>query len=185
MNKLEIKTNATTELLIEGIKSYPQALVAIREFRDALEAICRDAVRDNLPLIANSMDIIPLDEIEPDTWPTKISACDGKWAKVGVRMKIRNGGQMELGYSVEWNDGTPCLVASIWFSENETADRALAALKRGVPGVQADVQKKQVYLWKNLTPSEVGEIRETMVELIQEWSGAWRQIGGVMRMLQK
>jgi len=59
---------------------------------------------------------------------------------------------MELGYSVEWNDGTPCLVASIWFSESETADRALAALKRGVPGLQAAVQKKQVYLWKDLTP---------------------------------
>lgn len=185
MNNLEIKPNDTTELLIEGIKSYPQALVAIREFRDALEALCRDVVRDNLALITDSMTMIPLDEIEPDSRPAKISECDGKWATVGVRMRVRNGGPIELGYSVEWNDGTPCLVASIQFSESETADLALATLKRGVPGIQAAVHKKQAYSWRDLTPSDVREMREKMVELIQEWSGAWRQVGGVMKVLEK
>jgi hypothetical protein len=175
----------TTDLLLEGVKSYPQALVALGEFRRVVQAILQEGVEKMLPTIALAMDTrLAPDEIKNEAWPDSFrTPFRGDWARLGVRIPRDRDGWTQY-YYLEWDKGVVDIAASISLKDQTTATRIYAALQIAKPLLKIGLNKSDVSVWKELPLHEIDRIQELIREVIQEWCEAWRHAGGLTKQLQ-
>ncbi len=178
------------ELLVEGIRSYLQALVAISEFRRLVEDKFHRAVDERRDSIAASLKVqIGPDAIQPYCFPDKPGReFRGDWAAIGVRIiPIEVGVCKEHTYYLGWwrDQAGPVagIFASIRFSERSIAERAMSSLqKTGM--APPELSKTTISQWRKLEFNDIEQLQERIEKLLGEWCEAWRGAGGLPKALR-
>jgi hypothetical protein len=185
------KNEHGSELLVEGSKSYPQALAALREFRELVWTTVRTAVRNDLNLIAKSLGIeIAASEIATRARPDELGSTeiDGENANLGVviRREKKEGWNLyyTLCWSVEEEDAPFYFAASIWFKQSALGDKAYRAIQKtrtSLPVLYEDYENKgsEVIMKRKLASEDMAQLPSVVSEVIREWAKAWSQVGGV------
>lgn len=166
-------------LLVQGAKSYPQVLGALREFGRQVEAVCRSAVGD-VKFLSHAMGVnLPEQDIKLYLRPVNLAAerMDGGWANVGVTLHTEDA-WWALVY-LEWKADKLWAVASMWFRDSTKASAARSALEREQPKYQMGVESGEVYLSREIVPEEMNNLKSILEDILQEWARVWGQVGGL------
>lgn len=175
-------------LLVEGAKSYPEALAAISEFRNAVVTQCQDAVNSQLAEVAKALDVaISRKDVRERRRPERLDTVngpDGETASLGV--VIRNDVQgWRLYYHLNWLNGSDLDVsASCRFLKNPIiAAKVCAALKKAKPKQPYLVEQEyeEVCLTRRIVPDDMAHLSMFFQDLIREWTRLFQCIGGVKR----
>ena len=193
MSYSEGQPDSSSELLIEGLRSYRQALVAMEEFCLVVEGIFREAVKKSP--IRECMEIrFQADSIKSYRRPDKVKGASSH-KRVALGVSIPGEGFEKHTYSLEWNrdqdseEFTRSIVVSISFSELEAAGRVLLALQRELPNEELGLVRQKVYLSKELPMSDLEQRIERLPSLIDaqigKWCEAWKRVDGLPNFLKQ
>jgi len=183
-------TNAErgNELLIQGGKSYPQALAALSEFGRLVLETCRTAFDEELANISRAMGVrISRNDLRNRRRPDRLerlSTPHGGDASLGIRIWRDSEGWRQYCHLVWWTDNTADNVgasASIWFKDTSLAIIACNALK-GVPPTTSylvDREENEVRLLRRIAPPDMAQLPTIFRELNREWARLWRAAGGL------
>lgn len=111
------KQNAN-ELLIEGAKTYPQALAALSEFRRLVVAACEEAFAPGLNDLSKALGLpLPQSQLKPYTNPDSLGASkiDGDFGSLGVKLKEETNQSGQYCYLL-WRGGKLYAVVDVWLS---------------------------------------------------------------------
>lgn len=177
-----------SELLIEGAKSYPQALAALRDFRDTVCASVRAVVRDDLTLIAKSLGVnLDASEIVNRARPYELAAADGENASVGVVIRRDNKEGWNLYYTLRWyveeEDAPFYFAASIWFKQSAVGDSAFRAFQKLAMKLPVKYADSEIYMKRKLESDDMARFPSVVREVVHEWAKAWSQAGGLKTFL--
>lgn len=176
-------------LLTEGLKSYPQALIAIKHFRQLVLNACREAFIAELGNISNAMGVrLEKLRVEARRRPDDINGngVDGMNADIGVRIKHEQEG-WNLYHNVAWSQGEIGAWISIWTRERISSDRIYAALnpiyKREFQLTAPKDNEVEVCLGKLIDTEHEVDLPMALRELIAEWVRIWNGVGGLNKIL--
>ncbi|HWR14162.1 MAG TPA: hypothetical protein VN577_05010 [Terriglobales bacterium] len=172
-------------LLLEGARSYPQVLGALREFGRQVDAVCRSAVGD-VKFLSHAMGVtLPEQDIKLYLRPVNLAAerMDGRWANVGITLHTEDA-WWALVY-LEWKEDKLWAVASMWFKDSTKVSAARSALEREHPKYQIGMESGEVYLAREMVPEEMNNLKSILEDILQEWARLWEQVGGLSKVLAK
>ena len=180
------------ELLVEGMRSYPLAVLAMDEFCRLLEAEIREALKRSRTEIQDSIKFkLPLDAVRSYRRPERMAADFVRnRVAVGVSMPVGIAGCKRHTIDLEWNQDTdtgeflPSVVASLLFAERETAKRIEVALKQASPDGNFGETHKKAFLLRELQSDDIEKLPHLIDAMIKEWCAAWRKTGGLQKLLQ-
>lgn len=180
------KNEHGSELLVEGAKSYPQALAAIREFRELVWTTVRTAVKNDLNLITKSLRIeITTSEIATRARPDELGSAeiDGENASLGVviRREKKEGWNLyfTLCWYVEEEDAPFYFAASIWFKQSALGDKAYRAVQKTRTSLPVLYEGSELIMKRKLASEDMAQLPSVVSEVIREWAKVWSQIGGM------
>lgn len=184
------ETGDVAEFLSQGIESYLQALVAIREFRRAMQRQARAVAEPRLPdLVAalggGAADAATgvADYANPSTisdrgdWP-------GDHAWIAVTAKLAGFGVWYLGMlwhrpNDQATDAKPGVVATMDTGRAEVRNRLVARLEVEGLAHGHNFWGNEVSLWRPISPDQAGEFPARLDALIVDWTNFWRTVGGL------
>ena len=175
------KTQQITQLFVAGVKSYPDALIAVDEFRRlALKAV-RDAVESNLESIATSMGTkLSPSDIQKRFRP-KESEIGKDNAKIGVTIRRDSEGWRQY-FQFYWElDSSFYFTASFRFMGTADAisiSKAISQVKcKYNPAFDED--EAELSIMRRIMPEELTRVTEILSEFLREWGNLWKQLGGL------
>lgn len=185
------KGNRINSLIEEGGRSYPDALLALAEFRRQVREKCRSAFEGHLGNLTASMGLpFTRNMIRPYAEPENLSAAyyDGNWASVGIQA-IAKENVCSIFCALEWNRGTGgatslCAYISLFFKDTMSMQRAWEAVKPyrssnwGVEGSNA------FYVSQDVNPKAIVHLEKVMEQLLKDWNRAWMKVGGLATALK-
>ncbi|GGG95348.1 hypothetical protein [Silvibacterium dinghuense] len=173
------------EFLSEGLKSYPQALAALRDFRESIVTRCRASFDLHFDQIARAMgEKLVKTKIEIRRKPDRIesSDVDGVTADLGVRLKSQG---WRVYHNVTWEQGNKAAACfSIWVSDGNRANDIYAKIGAVFESTKFELTGPQ------LSPNEVclgfaihdgAEIENALDAVCKEWIRIWTEIGGLSK----
>ena len=175
------KSQRTNELLVAGVKSYPEALIAIDEFRRVLLGTVRETVEHNLKSIATAMGIkLSASEIQKRLRPTE-SEVGRDNAAIGVTIRRDAEGWRQY-YQFYWEpDSSFSFLASVWFREVDATSTSTAVNKvkcRYTVGFEDN----EVFMLRRVTTGEIGRVKDVLGTFMREWATFWKRVGGLKRL---
>ena len=169
-------------LLIEGARSYPQALAALSEFQLLVVDACRKALESELPKISAAMGIkLSRADLAERIRPRKTENPDGVYASLGVVINRDTTEGWRQYYHVVWEKGGLGASSSIWFKDKTLALKVCNNLKKAQPKPTYSIdldEEKEVYLMRRATPEEMAQLPGILQDLFREWTRLWQRIGG-------
>ncbi|MGA2267825.1 MAG: hypothetical protein ABSH44_05070 [Bryobacteraceae bacterium] len=172
------KSQQSKALLIEGARSYPEALAALSEFRRTIHTAWRDGLESRLGEVSAAMglDLEPAqiaDYANPDS--LRSAEIDGEFAALGLQIKEA---AWTLYFYLVWWKGFSANV-SIWFKDPAMASAVFTVIKKVQGSYPAGLENKEVFISRSLAPEEAGGIEVVVCEMIQEWCRLWLRVGGL------
>ena len=169
-------------LLIEGARSYPQALAALSEFQILVVDACRKALESELPKISTAMGIkLSREDFDVRIRPQKMENSDGENASLGLRIIRDTEGWRQYHHLVWEKDGLGASSA-IWFQDKTLAMNVSNALKKAGPKPPYVVDlddSRAAFLMRRVTAEEMAQLPGILQELFREWTRLWQRIGGL------
>ena len=172
-------------LIREGMVSYPEAVVALREFQRIVQDRCEQVVSDRLGELSKAMGV-ELDEKDIDDYPTL-----GRQTQVGwegeavwlcVRLVLKVG---TLYFGVRWNldksaSSKISVAAIIGLPDRRAYDMALPKFKK-TPDVlvEAEPRDREVWLTEQVPVKDAHLFQTYLNDVLTKFIGAWQKIGGV------
>ena len=173
--------------LIEGARSYPKALSALREFRSLVVDRCRTALESELENVSQAMGVIirPVNIVDYRR-PEKPDTSDGQSASLGVRVDREVEGWW-FYHTVYWYKGEVGIGCSLWLRDKSTAQDAVNELKRTNAGLFEITLEEghEVCLSRGLLPDDMQVLEDLLVELLRQWAKLWKEAGTLTRFSAK
>jgi hypothetical protein len=183
----DVKEDHKHALLVEGARSYPQALAALSEFRRLVVEECRAALSGQLQNIASAM-AVPLSpkDVVPWTRPDSLSASliDGDSGGLGVKLP-GPGFHWGLYTYLTWGAGSLRAVDSIWFKDASWAERTYAAFLRQKPAYPMNLDSKEVMLVRKISAEDMSQLSDILRNLNEEWKRLWKRVGSLKQFQPK
>lgn len=173
-------------LMIEGAKSYPQALAALGEFRNLVVYACREAFEADLTSLSNALGVrISREEILNRVRPDSPDGADAVNAEVGIRIDRRREG-WRLNYSLAWwKTSKPELRVQliVRFTGRDRAAAFYAPLEKVKRKTlyQVGVEGSSVYVKYQMNPEQMSGLPRILHELNQECVRLWQAVGGLKK----
>jgi hypothetical protein len=175
-------------LLEEGAKSYPQALLALSEFCQQVQAMCCAAMKRHLTELGEALRLpLRAEQVKPHAYPSNLSPgdFDGTLAVLGARIVNPRSAKCGLFNYVSWsNTSRPSANVSISFADAGVADRAWASMQQH-GNCAFDKDESEIYLSRPLKPADLSQLETILDEMNQQWIASWRKVGGVKQFLGK
>lgn len=174
---------AQLDLLNEGVNSYLDALVAIREFRREVQSRTRKVVEYRLDELSGVMGVsLKRDQIvkhiNPDGIPDNF---DGNWAWIAARIKIIDPLPLDCYFGMffrrDEKDQTSAIAMmspskdvfqKIWVKCKEIGESKLKETYKG-----------EIAFLDKILPGEMNHFEEKLNEMIDLWVKVWKALGGV------
>ena len=160
----------TTSFLVEGAKSYIDALAAIKAFKRAVCDACKDVYNKHKPQLVSKMGLQETpcedhDRIEPEN----------RYAELGVWQNSPNGRETLYVY-LSWGDdkdGAPEISACVCLEFTKKSDRdEYARLLLKIPSI-LPCDGSYPCLWSSKKLSDLSSPEEAFDELLNEWLTGW------------
>jgi hypothetical protein len=180
------KQNAN-ELLVEGSKTYPQALAALSEFRRLVVAACEGALTPELGDLSKAMGLpLPKSQLKEYTRPDSLgsSRIDGDFGSLGVKImeEAERSGQYCF---LLWEGGKLNGVMDIYVNSKSISLDIFASFQKLKPPFELRVDNGDVMLMRPLQPADMPRLTELMLEVVSEWIKLWKGAGGLNRFRAK
>src|ERR1700687_1137935 len=133
------KNEHSKELLIEGARSYPEALAALSEFRRTIHSAWREGLESRLSEVSTAMglELEPrqvLDYANPDS--LRSAEINGEFAALGLQIKEA---AWTFYFYLVWWKGFRATI-SIWFKDQAMASAVFAEIKKVEGSYPADIE---------------------------------------------
>ena len=185
---------AATMLFKEGMKSYLDTLVAIKQFRGIIQNKIRKSLSDKLNEICSSMKIaekISENDISPYAPPFDLGTeLDGNWAIIGFKILVAPKSHYCLYFSVHFNrieDAVNTYIAAEIRTYKKKHYYQLYALKEKLEAIiqrpykldplSIDNELQLYDDWANDTDLDVFD--DKFRNLIDQWNNMWNGVGGL------
>ncbi len=169
-------------LLIEGARSYPQALAALSEFQLLIVDMFRKALQSELPKISAAMGVkLSREDLDVRIRPQKMENSDGENASLGLRI-IRDTEGWRQYYHLVWEKDGLAASSAIWFQDKTMAMKVSSSMKKATPKPPyvVDLEDARVaYLLRRITAEEMAQLPGILQELFREWVRLWQRIGSL------
>lgn len=178
----ENQSQSEYPLLIEGARSYPQALAAISEFQTQVVAACQEALESELPKISSAMGIaLSGKDLLLRIRPRKTEKPDGVYASLGFLINRDKTEGWRQYYHVVWGKDGLRAASSIWFKDETLATKVSDALKKAQPRLPyfVELEEGEASLMRRATAEEMAQLSRIQQELFHEWTRLWQRIGGL------
>jgi hypothetical protein len=172
-------------LIREGMVSYPEAVVALREFQRIVQDRCEQVVSDRLGELSKAMGVELHDKDIAD-YPTlgrhTQVGWDGKGVWLYVKLALKFG---TLYFGVGWAIGTSAdskisVAAVIGLSDRQAYDMALRKFKKTLElRVEAEPRYREVWLTEQVPVKDAHLFQTYLNDVLTRFIGAWQKIGGV------
>jgi hypothetical protein len=176
-----------TSLLVEGLRSYPQALGALNEFARLVTSAIRDVVVQELPSLCAATHLdLKQEEVGDHVRPNKLSIPNPTDPILGARIDRIGKSGWGLYFYLWWSKGGTRLSASVWLRDTSVAESVFLALKdlNSTANIELDAGH-EVYVSQALLPDDAEQQMPTILrKLIREFSALWTQVGGLERFLK-
>jgi hypothetical protein len=171
------------DLLIEGARSYPQALAALNEFQTSVIHSCRTALDSELPKISTAMRIkLSREDLRDRIRPRKTEIPDGAFAAIGLVINRDTPEGWRQYYHIVWDKDWFGASSSIRFKDKSVAMKVSKALNEAQPKspylVHLD-DEKEACLTRRATAEEMAQLPGILQDLFREWARLWEKIGGL------
>lgn len=181
------KSDARTDLLREGCKSYHLALFAVAQFRWKLQELFRKTLKRRATELAEATKLDKrtfTDRVQDYRNPSKDDP-DGAWAEVGVQLP-KKGEPWILYVYLSLADGepasdypTPALYAYLWLKERGV----LRAKLDGLPDDMRFKGAQNAYMFQPISVDESFDLQGSLDKLLDRWMSVWREVGGIAPLL--
>jgi hypothetical protein len=173
-------------LLIEGMKSYPQALGALNEFVRLVISNVREAVLDELATLSTAIGAgLKEDELGDYVQPNRVGVFEPKYTVLGIKIDRIAASGWGLYFYVWWWKGQTKLCVSMWMKDRDVAASIITRFKNTSPETSVEIDDNhEVYLSRVLVPDNVPELSEILRELNREFSELWSRAGGLSQFLK-
>jgi hypothetical protein len=178
-------------LLEEGAKSYPQALLALSEFCQQVQAMCCDAMKRHVTELGDALGVpLQAEQVKAYANPSSLSSdgIDGTWAALGARIAHPSGAKCDLyNYIWWWDTPLPSAGISISFADARVAERAWASMQKlgNCDFYEKAEDRSEIYLSRPLKLAQLSQLETILDKMNQEWIALWRKVGGVKQFLGK
>ncbi|HET9283063.1 MAG TPA: hypothetical protein VFR24_13975 [Candidatus Angelobacter sp.] len=145
------------ELLIEGAKTYPQALAALSEFRRLVVAACEEAFTPNLSELSKYLGLpLPKNQLKQYTRPDSLGASriDGDFGSLGVKL-VEEAEQSGQYCYLLWRGGKLYGVVDIWVNNKPVSLAIFSAFQKLNPIFELKEESGDVMLMRALQPSDM------------------------------
>ncbi len=175
-----MERNCERALLVEGGKSYLDALIAMRRFGEATVTTCRRVLERNISELSNRSGVSFLSsEIADRFRPDQLSGgFRGDFASLGVKV-INAAKRCRLYTCVNWLPEELNASVSFCVGTSEGASAIYSRLRRYEPEV--GLEGNELYLNKKLAPEDMQQLGRILALLSNRWCGALKANGGLMK----
>jgi hypothetical protein len=176
-------------LLIEGAKSYPQALAALSEFRALVVDECRRAFEADITSLSKALGVnISGKDLLERYRPDNPKGADAMNAEIGIRIDRGREG-WKLRYSLTWTKNPrPELWAQLLVRTGRdrahSIGKALDLVQRK-PQFDAGVDGSIIYVSRRITPDQMKDLPQIFHALNLEGVRIWQAVGGFKKWLKK
>src|SRR2546422_6483674 len=163
---------AEQRLLIEGIPSYLDAMMAIQELQQTIQKRCRRVLREGLEAFAQAIGMSLLDaNIEDVAEPNNVRVTDDG-TFLGVKILLQNIGTAYVCLAL-WKDDDQISMCqgyvAIYFNDRALSVRAWECVRTQKPQpVRPD--SWGIELYKSIPPDRIPNFEDILAELLGEWS---------------
>jgi hypothetical protein len=157
--------------LLEGAKSYFEALEAIKAFEGIVYEVCKAVYDQNRRQLVSK---IGLKDEECEHY--KNDKPEDGFAELGVHQSSRSGHETLYLY-LRWvaaNDGMPCISAEVYLSFVKKSDRDnYAKVLRKYTAIRSGQDPGCFYLWSSHTLGDVSSFAAALNEQLNNWFTYW------------
>lgn len=179
------KQQVENELLIEGAKSYPQALAALSEFRRGTFEAIREILKPSLSEVGKALGIANLRyaEVVNRARPDELGgSIDGEEAALGVVIRREKEEGWRQYYHFRWDKEYGFYFSiSIRFGNSkrasELAERFTQTNSKNMIGF--DPEDRELWLLRTIHPEEMEQIGDIVRDVVREWIVIWKKLGGL------
>jgi len=178
--------DAREKLIQEGAASYPEAVIALREFQRVVQEKCEEVVANRLSDLSNATGV-KFEENQIWKYPRPgqhtLSTWDGTSVWLYAGLTLADIGYMYFGACwVYKQSGERELNAAaiVGFRKRDQYAKALAQFKKtNGPEIQVYAQLREISFFDPIPLKEASSLPERLDGLIDKLLEAWRQAGGV------
>jgi hypothetical protein len=174
-----------SSLIIEGMKSYPQALAAVTEFVSSVASTIREVVTDDESDLSDALGVKITDESLTDyVRPNRLTGSGSEDKLIGVRFDKRP----EMGWSLYfyvWWSRTAEFGISLYFNDAQVAASVSNSLAQIPGGKCLSAGSRELYFSRPLAMSESNEFKEIVKAGVQDFSAALNKAGGFKKLSKK
>lgn len=176
-------------LLVEGAKSYPQALLALNDFRQQVQDMCCGTLKRQVAELGGALRLpLQVKQVKPYAYPSPLSSggIDGTWAVLGARIAYPSGAKCELYNFIWWWDTPlPSAGVSISFTDARVAERAWASMQKlgNCVFYEDSEPRSEIGVSRHLKPTDLSHLETILDEMNREWIALWRKVGGAKQFL--
>jgi|SRR5579859_1064520 len=177
--------DGSKQLLVEGAKSYPKALVAVTEFRRIVTNTITGVVTDDLDALGKALGCeLSKNDVRARRRPDRIDTVV-KAPSLGIKIERDADGWRQY-FQVTWWNGDLDAGASIRFLKDPDA---LARVVREFKGQQAKLklageigsEEDEVWLSRRLDAEQLNDLEAIMRGVMRDWIRLWSAIGGLSK----
>lgn len=171
-----------TSLLVEGTRSYPEALGALNEFGRLVISKIKTGLSEELGSLSSAVGIrLTENDLADYIRPNRMGSFDPNNVCLGVKVdRIAESG-WSLYFVLFWLKGAACVSVSVWFRDGGLANSLHKTFNK-IPGSALD--GKEVSISRSVMPDAAEEIPIILRELVGDFSKACAKAGGLPKVVK-
>jgi hypothetical protein len=175
------------ELIQEGLRSYPPALLALREFCNEIRKRAENVFRKKEEALLKAMGCATFKECPLWVYPDLISPMDwdGKWAWVAVHVWA---GYLSCYFGLTfWKEDTVsdlCSYVTVMMNpgNHPRRDRILKESRNLSINLSCDNPSNEISVDLPIRPTDSESFEKKLGETIDVWIKFWTEIGGIEKL---
>lgn len=175
-----------TDLLVAGARYYPQAFVAIREYRRNIREAWRTVLESRLGKISKVMAISLdsdklIDHAIPESFRSSHASAD--WAQLGLKIKTP---QWRIYFLVEFEEEKTYMWIQLRVAGEDKAQAVYEMLmKRLRRPFEIHHKKSVLALYREISPDQMRHLEKACAQICDEWCFLWKGSGGLNKIASK
>ncbi|MBI3665507.1 MAG: hypothetical protein HY236_04660 [Acidobacteria bacterium] len=175
-------SDARHQFMETGASTYLEALAAVGKFQREVWEACSSVFKERAKELGDALGQ-PVDagEISIHQWPGQLLKFDGFYAILGAKVQLR---QVATLYCYVWwgyEDSAEAFVRAVVAVYAEAAEvrKKLLSSFRAEAKSRIKDDSGEIYLQEPIPPDEFPNLQQKLNDLLTEWIGLWKKIGGL------
>jgi hypothetical protein len=178
LGRLAMSLEHNLEFFQEGLSSYMNAMLALKEFHHEVQEKSESVLKGNLQELGRALDM----RLEAAAIHPYAGEYDGAYWIISRLTKIPGLYSSESAYfGLRWREirgeAVPGVAAGFWFRSVPDRDAAKSAFGRGGDGLSSE--SPGLYFWEALTHKDAESFEEKLDDLVKKWIELWKKAGGL------